>query len=280
MMIRLAILFASFAVAACGVETTIQAQHKRPLRIVSLDYCADQYVLKLADREQIRALSPNATKSFSYMREKAMGVPTTRPTAENVLSLKPDLVVRSYGGGPNISTFMARAGIPVLQVGFASSLEGDHKGSIPNIIERVSVGLGQAERGRKLVLEFRSRLEALESSSVGGDALYMTPSGATTGPASLVHEMFVAAGLDNYETEPGWRPLPLERLVYSKPDRVAAAFYESHENTLHNWSAANHPVAQQLIAESSTIELDGAWTACGGWFVLDAVEALALGSQP
>lgn len=280
MMIRLAILLVAFALAACGVETTSQEHSERPMRIVSLDYCADQYVLKLADRDQILALSPNATKSFSYMREKAIGIPTVRPTAEDVLSLKPDLVIRAYGGGPNISNFMARAGIPVLQVGFASSLDGDHKGAIPNIIERMALGIGQSERGRKLVSEFRSRLEAIEVNSVGGNALYMTPSGATTGPASLVHEMFVAAGLENFETEPGWRPLPLERLVYSKPDRVAAAFYESHQNQLHNWSTANHPVAQQLIAESNTIQLDGAWTACGGWFVLDAVEALALGSEP
>ena len=47
-----------------------------PQRIVSLDYCADQYVLKLADEEQILAISPDAVKDFSYMREAAAGVPT------------------------------------------------------------------------------------------------------------------------------------------------------------------------------------------------------------
>ncbi|MCA8893462.1 MAG: ABC transporter substrate-binding protein, partial [Hyphomonas sp.] len=68
---------------------------------VSLDYCADQYVLKLADREQILAISPDGDKEFSYMHEAAEDVPTVRPVAEDVLVLKPDLVVRAYGGGPN-----------------------------------------------------------------------------------------------------------------------------------------------------------------------------------
>ena len=70
-----------------------------PRRIVSLDYCADQYVLKFADREDILALSPDAGKRFSYMRAAAEGIPTVRPRTADVLALQPDLVVRTYGGG-------------------------------------------------------------------------------------------------------------------------------------------------------------------------------------
>ena len=80
------------------------------MRIVSLDFCADQYVLKLADREQILAVSPDAVREFSYMRETAQGLPTVRSVAEDVLILKPDLVVRSYGGGPKAGDFFERAG--------------------------------------------------------------------------------------------------------------------------------------------------------------------------
>jgi len=85
------------------------------MRIVSLDYCADQYVLKLADPESVLAISPDAVKDFSYLQDAAKSVPTVRPIAEDVLSLKPDLVVRSYGGGPNATSFFAQAGVPVLQ---------------------------------------------------------------------------------------------------------------------------------------------------------------------
>ena len=41
------------------------------------------------------------------------------------------------------------------------------------------------------------------------------------------------------------------------------------------WSASQHPIARQLLETRETVALDGAWTACGGWFILDAIEALA-----
>ena len=93
-----------------------------PRRIVSLDYCADQYVLKFADREDILALSPDAGKRFSYMRAAAEGIPTVRPRTADVLALQPDLVVRTYGGGHDIADFMKEPGVPVVQIGFPQSI--------------------------------------------------------------------------------------------------------------------------------------------------------------
>ncbi|MEZ5998409.1 MAG: hypothetical protein R3B98_06925 [Hyphomonas sp.] len=67
-------------------------------RVVSLDYCADQFVLGLADREQILAVSKDAEKPFSHLRDRAAGLPKVRAAAEDVVALKPDIVVRSWGG--------------------------------------------------------------------------------------------------------------------------------------------------------------------------------------
>ena len=98
-MSRLFFLLFAFALVACArpsPSATPGSDH--PLRIVSLDFCADQYVLKFADREQILAVSPDAVRGFSYMRDTAIGIPSVRPIAEDVLILKPDLIIRSYGG--------------------------------------------------------------------------------------------------------------------------------------------------------------------------------------
>ena len=279
-MSRLAVFLLCLWLAACSGEIEpLEAFDDKPVRIVSLDYCADQYVLKLADPEQILAISPDAVKAFSYMRESAVGVPTVRPVAEDVLILKPDLVVRSYGGGPNAAAFFERAGIPVLQVGWASNVDSEELGSIPSLIGHMADGMGQPVRGQALVAEFRERLDAIEVRTGGNAALYMTPAGVTTGPGSLVHEMLVAAGLQNFQENPGWRSLPLERLAYEQPDVVAAAFFETLTNHPNAWSASNHPVARAQLEELSTVPLQGAWTACGGWFILDAIEALANGAS-
>lgn len=255
-----------------------QQTDTRPMRVVSLDYCADQYLLKLADDAQILAISPDAVKDFSYMRAKAKDKPTVRPLAEDVITLKPDLVIRSYGGGPNAVSFFERAGIPVLQVGFADTVDGEEIGAIPNIINHVAAGLSQEEKGNALVAEYRSRLANIRKRTDDKKALYMTPAGVTSGAGSLVHEMLIASGLGNFQDQPGWRSLPLERLAYKQPDIVAAAFFETLTNHPDAWSPSRHPVALRQLQNKDVVALKGAWTACGGWFLMDAVEALVEGA--
>ena len=262
--------------AGCGGEQAAppDSSPQWPTRIVSLDLCADQYVLKLADRERILAVSPDATADFSYMRDAARGLRTVRPVAENVLVLKPDLVVRVYGGGPNAAAFFERAGVPVLSLGWA-----EESPAVFHVIESAAAGLAERERGARLAAEMRERLARLQSPEDRRSALYMTPAGVTTGPGSLVHEALVAAGLDNFQTQPGWQPIPLERLAYESPDLVAAAFFDTHTNHPNGWSPMRHPVARAELRGRPAVSMRGAWTACGGWFLMDAVEALAAGAE-
>ncbi len=247
----------------------------RPKRIVSLDYCADQYVLKMVEPERILAVSPDANKAFSYMREtaeklKKRGLKSVRSSAEDVLILKPDLVVRSYGGGPNATRFFEKAGIPVLNVGWAGDIDG-----IKRVTREMADGLGVPETGEAIVMDMENRLAAIEAKDGPESVLYMTPSGVTSGPGSLVDEMLTSAGLINFQTEPGWRPLPLERLAYEQPELVAAAFFDTNDFKKDKWSAMRHPIAKKQIETVPTVSLSGAIMSCGGWFTLDGIEALA-----
>lgn len=278
-MFRLTAFIALFALSACGgSRSDLAPLTERPMRIVSLDFCSDQYVLKLADRDQILAVSPDAVQEFSYMRNEARDIPTVRSIAEDVLALKPDLVVRSYGGGPKATAFFERAGIPVLQVGWTASVHGNGPNTIPQVLRDVSAGLGQAERGEALVEEFETRLAEIKQEASGKSTLYITPSGVTTGGNSLAHEMMLAAGLNNYTQDPGWQSIPLEKLAYERPDLVAAAYFNAERNYEHAWSASRHPMAKRELTQNQRIDLDGAWLSCGGWFLIDAIEALAEGA--
>lgn len=258
------------AVLLVAIASTTALADPTPTRVVSLDYCADQFLLKMLPDSRILALSPDADKHFSYMRERAVGLPTVRPLAEDVLNLQPDLVVRSYGGGPRVASFLGRAGIDVLQLPYANSLA-----EIRTATLTIADGLGVPDRGAEMVAEFDARLASIKSSNPRREALYMTPTGVTSGPGTLVNEMLLAGGYSNFEKDAGWRSLPLERLAYEQPDLVAAAFFDVDTIRPELWSPMRHPVAKRQLTDRPTVMLQGAWTSCGAWFLLDAIEALA-----
>ena len=237
--------------------------------MVSLDYCADQFVLKFADRSAIAALSPDAGKPFSYMRAQAAGLPMVRPSAEEVLALQPDLVVRSYGGGPALEAALERAGVPVHQIGW-----GDGFDAIRANMRSAAAALGAPERGEAAVAAFDARLAAVAPAS-GARALYVTSGGVTSGPDGMIGALFDAAGLVNMQTRPGWNPIPVEQLAREQPQMTATAFFDGAVRGQDFWSAARHPIVTHVVASRPQAALDAATVSCGGWFAADAVEALA-----
>jgi len=270
-MMRGALAAAMAAVlAACAPPAAPPQPPARPVRVVSLDYCADQFVLKLADRGQIAAVSPDAGEPFSAMAGAAEGVARVRSSIEDVLALKPDLVVRSYGGGAGAAAAFARAGVPVAQVGYGETLAAAREN-----VFAMAAALGHVERGARLVQDMDRRLATLTpTSGAPPRALYFTQGGVTTGPGGMVDEMMRFAGLANFETAPGWRSLPLERLAADKPDLVVAAHFGARADAQDFWSAARHPIARDLLHERPVAAIDGAWTSCPAWFLVDGVETL------
>jgi len=262
---------ASLLLLACSQGA--EREESAPRRIVSLDYCADQYVLRFARREEILALSPHARDPYSYMRKAAEGLPLVRPRSADILALGPTHVVRSYGGGPNVTGFMERARVEVVQIGFPETLE-----DVRAEVLRVGSELGGPDAARAVANDMDARLAALaQRDGPRPRALYMTPGGVAAGEGTLVHELMLAAGLANFQDRPGWNPIPLERLAYERPDLVAAGFLEDRASHVDSWSAMRHPVALELLGEKPLVRLDGAWTSCGGWFLVDAIKALAQG---
>ena len=266
-------LLAATLAAACGVAPPPGVRPDGPAtRIVSLDYCADQFVLGLADRDRILALSPDAGEDFSYLRTEAAGLPSVRPRAEDVLTLRPDLVVRSYGGGPRAPAFFERAGVPVLQIDFAPDVD-----AVRERIRQAAAALGVPARGEALIAGMDARLARARAQSGGGEVLYLAPSGVAAGSGTFVHHLIEEAGLDNFDAERGWRAIPLERLAYETPDVYAVPeFGKTNHNVV--WTTFRHPVAERRVQAGPAIPIDGATTTCGGWFLADAVEALAAGA--
>ncbi|MFZ4068882.1 MAG: ABC transporter substrate-binding protein [Caulobacterales bacterium] len=242
-----------------------------PQRIVSLDMCADQMVLRLADRSQIAALSTEVDRGYVSAGLAAAGLKRIRPRLEDVLALRPDLIVRGYGGDSRSGDAFRRVGVAMRQLDFPDDLAG-----VRANVAAAAAAFGQGARGAALLGDFDRRLARAQSRHPARlRALYVTAGGATTGPGSLVDAMLRAAGLANAETSAGWRDLPLERLSRAAPDMIAAAYFGQRHSDTFIWSSARHPLARRLLQDKPVAWLSGGATACGGLETIDAIEALA-----
>lgn len=260
------------AMAVAFVMLMAGAAHAAPQRIVSLDYCADQFVLGLADRSQIAALSMDAERPFSHMREQASGLAKVRPDAEDVLALKPDLVVRAWGGDPRLMTFLDRLGIKTHEIGFAESVSGAF-----DLTRAAGAAFGHPEAAERVIAAMPPARPLSEKS-----ALYLTPGGVTAGPGSMVSDLMGRAGLRNAETKPGWTSYSLEDLVRAPPQIILAAFFDFDTDRRDVWSPARHSVLRQILSDAIVIRVDESRVSCPAWFVAQESAALAqqIGTVP
>ncbi|MEO1039411.1 MAG: ABC transporter substrate-binding protein [Pseudomonadota bacterium] len=252
---------------AVALGSQAWADEARP-RVVSLDYCADQYVLALADRDQIAAISSGPDDAWSHFRSRAEGLPLVRAAAEDVIALQPDLILRSYGGGPRALGFYERLGLEVHQIGYEPGLDAARAR-----VREIGAALGQAARADVLIARMDATLleAGAEASNLG--ALYVTPGGVTAGAGVIVDDMLTAAGVRNLAAErgeTGWPSLSLEALMLERPELVVTGFFNMPREQLDPWSASRHPLMRRRLDELTTIQLDGALLSCSAWFIAEA----------
>lgn len=255
---------------AAFVFACASAADAEPRRIVSLDYCADQFVLALADRAQIAALSRGSQRDDSYFRERARGIRQTRGTLEEVLALRPDLVIRNWGGPWDAEQVYGRFDIPVLQVGGTPSFPEARA----NLIAAAQT-LGHAERGEALARDLDTRLARLASSGARAPVMYLSGGGAVAGRGTMMDAVITAAGARNVRSEESWAVLPLEELVQTPPALVALGFFGSSRDRVNAWSPSQHPALQRALSRTRTVALPPATIACEAWYAVDAAEIIA-----
>ena len=168
----------ALALLLLWVPLGVAQESERPT-VVSLDYCADQFVLGLADPDQILGVSHGADKPHSHLREKAADFRKIRSTTEDVIALNPDLIINHWGADAHALAMYERFGIKVHQIGFGSTLDAARNETLS-----AAIALGQPERGRAFI-------DAMYDGAPSSDqaALYITPGGLTAGNETMVGDI-------------------------------------------------------------------------------------------
>lgn len=239
----------------------------RPMRVMALDQCADQYVLALAPDADL-ALSPRARASDSWMRDAARGRRTVRPTLEAAIGFSPDVVVRYWGGDQRMLSTLERRGVRVVTIADQTEMAG-----VRDTIRTVAAGLNQPARGQALIARMdRTLARAERPATPDRTALYLTAGGFTAGAGTLIDAIFRAAGFANLAA-PGFAPVSVERIALDPPARFVLGFFEQVRS---DWRGpGRHPVVRKASQGRVAARLPAAALTCPAWFAADAAVMLA-----
>lgn len=239
----------------------------RPLRVLSLDQCADQYVLALAPDAEL-ALSPRADDPDAWLREEARGRRRVRPTLEAAVGFRPDVVVRYWGGDARLLTALKAGGARIATIDDATDFAG-----VRDNIAGVSAALDQQARGRALIERMDRRLPPPRPPR--GPALYLTAGGFTAGSGTLIDAILTAAGYRNAAPGPGYGAISVERIALNPPVRFILGFFDVMRA---DWRGpGRHPVVAAAARRRTAARLPAAVLTCPAWFAADAA-AMAAGS--
>ncbi len=246
------------------------AAPRPPARIVSLNLCADQYLLALADPAQIVALTRFARDpNMSAAANAARTIPVSRGSAEDVLMLRPDLVISSPFRRQTVAAVLAGRNVATLDLPPADSYT-----AIVTQVRQVAAAIGHPDRGETLIRRMDTALARLPRAPGGGrTAAYYQRRGFLTGTGTLVDELMQRLGLANLATrlgKPALSQLSLEQMALARPDYLVVES-ATDRVTDQGTEMLHHPILDGI----PRLRIPEAWTVCGGPAYVLAAQSLA-----
>lgn len=264
------VMFALLPGAATGNAPPAAANKGAvPHRIVSLNLCADQLLVALADRDQIAGLTRYASDpEMSAVASQAKGLPVFGGSAEEVMAADPDLVV----GMPA----RRNPAIAVLRNRHYRSLDLKSAHDYDEIvasIRDVARAVGHPQRGEALIARMNADLAGILRARGGKVAAYYQRRGYLTGTGTLIDDLMVRVGLVNLAGQlgkPSLSQMSLEEMAMARPDYIvidSATQKVSDQGT----EMIHHPILRDI----PRVAIPQAWTVCGGPAYVKAARSLA-----
>ncbi len=237
-------------------------------RVVSLDGCADQYVLGLVPSKDILAVSDRARLDDSFFRDRALNLRRLKPSLEAILALQPDIVVRTWGGDLKLIKKLEEMHIKVLNINDITSY-GDAEAEL----RRVGRELGRSDEAQAEAQRFNDALIDIRPAGLGRSVLYYTPGGFSAGPDTMVGDMLKRLDFRLESQDKGYFYLSPEVLLSLDPDVFALAFYE--DRFAMRRVPGRNPEVAKLIKARPHFALPARAIACSGWFTVYDINALS-----
>jgi iron complex transport system substrate-binding protein len=273
--------FFALAVAVCAAVASLAAAHGEPAgvpatpqRIVSMNMCTDELVLRLVPRSRIASVTwLSRDAASSNVAGLAADVPVNHGLAEEIIPLDPDLILAGVYTTRTAVAMLKQTHFPLVEVGIPGSVA-----EVRTQIRDMAKRLDAVARGEEIVGQMDAALAASAPtvSERRPTALVFNPNGFTAGAGTLVDDIITRAGLDNLAPRlklGNVNRIPLELLVRSAPEVLIVASSRDGPPSLAT-ELLQHPVLAHLGARTVVTVLPTRLWTCAGPAVVDAIAQL------
>jgi iron complex transport system substrate-binding protein len=262
------------AVLAASVGVLLAPAAAAPPRIVSMNVCTDQLLLPLADPEQILGLSRYSRDAWqSFAADDARRYPILSGGAEDVLVLRPDIVVAGLFDKRSTRELLKEKGLHLAEFSVPRNLEevkaqirqmGDLVGHPERADAQMARLDGAVARARQAVTRKAHRV------------LLLSRRGWVTGTDSLLSSLLAETGIFNAAGDLGFGFggfASLETIVNLKPDLIVVS--DASDRAEDDGRAfLLHPALERFYPPSRRIVIPERLTVCGGVMLADALDRL------
>jgi iron complex transport system substrate-binding protein len=248
-------------------------------RIASINLCTDQLLATLADPAQILGLSPYARDAArSWDAVKASQFPILSGEAEDVLILKPDIVVAGRFTKRATRELLKDKGLRVAEFDPARSLD-----EVKKQLRQMGALVGHPERAEAEIAKLDAAIARARAVATRTQlrVLAVSRRGWVSGGQNLTTSLLAAVGLANAGGELGLKAggyASLEAIIDLRPDLLLVAdgndFAEDEGRAF-----LLHPALERFYPASKRLVLPERLTTCGGPTLAEALDRLTVELQ-
>lgn len=271
-----ACLLAVFAIVL-PLEAHAQTPQRPPQRIVSMNLCTDELLMRIVDPARIASityLSQQPVNAPLGLDAIASKLPVNHGLAEEIIKAQPDLILAGDYTTATAVALLRQMGYRVETFAPENTFD-DMRANI----RKLGALTGDSAKAEQVIADFDTRLARLQSEIPPGEMPVFADIGVNnfiSGASTLYAEVVNAGGyrtLGQALGYAGYRNVPLEQVLTIRPALISTATPWTSPPSMSTM-ALGHPALRSLVGKTPQISIPERYTTCGAPSLLGAIEML------
>lgn len=240
-------------------------------RVVSLNLCADAYLMAIADKQQILALTPQSQQAdVSAFAAQAAAYPVSDGQIETLAALKPDVVIVSSYSDPMRNRLIAQLGIEIIRLDAANNFA-----AALGEVEKLGAALGRSAQAAAYITSLQAEMAELTPVSHHPRLMPLQRRNLTVGKGHILDEIIALAGGGNLGRQSGafMGRVSLERALAAQADYILLNETPQKAES-RGLEFLTHPALADAYPPHKRVQIANNLLVCAGATTPRAVKAL------